>query len=190
MNRNDLLILTNGSVLQVENKLEDINQQLDFAFPKSYSVVYVSSIVELAVLSTQGHFTVLFMFFNGLEYVRKVINDCIDYIPIVNSMPAGKAQVCDCYFYFDSLVVEYEVPISNKVPIESVDFTTASFDHMISVVSDVLKKLGGLVSRVKGIVLDDMNLTGEKIFAVNWLLKHHVIERVELSSDVQNLQYA
>ncbi|EGV63452.1 hypothetical protein CANTEDRAFT_107031 [Yamadazyma tenuis ATCC 10573] len=180
----DVLVLTNGSVSQVENKLQDMNEQLDNALPKHYRLRYLNSFADLvqfvddfkADTHKQVDFAgkIFLMFFDGLEFIQNVLSDAIDYYQRCLMRKANfDFDAINCYFYFDSSIFDFG----------DLDFENG-FNHLITIVSDVLKKMNFMVGNIKGIVLDDFDLKGEKIFPIHCLLRSYPrIERIELASD-------
>lgn len=203
----DVLILTNGSVEQVEAKLKTIDNQLDHALPEHYRLTYLNSFEDLVVYldnfkqdkdkEVEFNGKIFFMFFNGLGFIQDILSDAIDYyqkcllkksnyhfelmykLEYLNFdlnrydsyQPYNKLN--NCYFYFDSTIFdENEVQFSD------------SFNYLVTIVNDVLKKVNFMIGNIKGIVIDDAELHGEKIFPIHCLLRNYPrIERIELSSD-------
>lgn len=193
----DVVVLTNGGIQQVENKLDDMNNQLDKPLPVNYRVTYLSSFNELLIYldnysldnpnSVDFNGKIFFMFFNGLSFVQEIVSESISYYhrclnktikmdnylkqDIMNYNPYNK--LANCYFYFDSSIFDLEDLHSND-----------SFNFLVTIVSDVLKKTNFMVGNIRGIVIDDLDLKGEKIFPIHCLLRNYPgIERIELSSE-------
>lgn len=199
----EALVVTNGSVQQVESCICKINDQCrDFDKCK---IVYFDNLNDLLchlLLNdlTTYHGKVLFMFFNGLEYVQETLSDLIDNyndrfqltsIPFNYSLTliakAGKdargaamksaANSCmehldNAYFYFDNSVIEQD------------ESSNALFLSIVCIAQDIIKKSTHLIGRIRGLFLDDKNLAGERVYPLHSLLRNFpAIERVELTSE-------
>lgn len=210
----DILIVTNGSAELVESKLPQVNDKLGNQLPKQYRPVYINSFNELIVYlenykqdneNIPFNGKIFFMFFNGVTFIQNVLIEAIDYyqrysfcksnLPIeMLSGLAGSSidgssldgssldgsssfpmlnQLQDCYFYFDASIFGYNG-----------SFYDDSFNSLVTIINDILKKTVFMIRNIKGIVIDDINLKGEKIYPIHCLLRNYPrIERIELSSD-------
>lgn len=204
----EVLVLTNGSIQQVENKLEDMNNQLDKPIHDNYRVTYFSSFGELIHylddfkqdkrIDVEFNGKIFFMFFNGLSFIQGVISDSLDYyqtymrektkahyemlhkleylnfdIQKYQNRFNNHNKLNNCYFYFDSTIFDAE----------DMHFDD-SFNFLVTIVNDVLKKINFMVGCIRGIVIDDFDLQGEKVFPIHCLLRNYPgIERIELSSE-------
>lgn len=203
----DILVLSNGSVEQVEQSLIKMDKQLEHALPQHYRLTYLDSIAELVVYldnfkqdknkDIEFNGKIFFMFFDGLGFVQDILSDAIDYYQrclvkksdyhfelmykleylnfdlnqFQNYQPYNKLN--NSYFYFDSSMFD-----SNEVAFKD------SFNYLVTIVNDVLKKVNFMIGHIKGIVIDDAQLQGDKIFPIHCLLRNYPrIERLELSSE-------
>lgn len=99
----DVLIITNGTAVQVEDRLKDINNQTGNDIPDNASLTYLDSFPELIDylsmhFGTQRQFDgkVVFMFFEGIEFIQQFLNDVIDYY---NTCTMGPPLTPESYFY-------------------------------------------------------------------------------------------
>mmetsp|Transcript_1181 Transcript_1181/g.1305 ORF Transcript_1181/g.1305 Transcript_1181/m.1305 type:complete len:221 (+) Transcript_1181:178-840(+) len=196
----EVLIVTNGTVSQVEGKLSKLNEQNNDEIPLNSSITYLKTFKELIEYlsfykdsDNNNKVTyagkIVFMFFNGLEFVQDILCDAIDHshkcsatrdIPLDYHMRSMIDRVHDysdksqsvevlqnAYFYFDSTVMSDD----------------SDFNMIVSIVKDILKKTNFMVGRIRGVYIDDEYLKGEKAFAVNNLLRNYPnIETLNLSS--------
>lgn len=199
----EALVVTNGSVDQVESSICKINDQChDFT---RCTIVYFDNLRDLFTHlqhneNTTYHGKVLFMFFNGLEYVQEILGDLIDNyndrwqprsIPYNYSLTlivkagtdaqgvaarSGTAASCmerldNAYFYFDSSVCNQG------------DAVDTLFLSIVCIAQDILKKSAYLIGRIRGLFIDDANLAGERVYPLHSLFRNFpAIERVELTS--------
>lgn len=202
----DVLILTNGTVAQVEEKLDCMKSQMEYTFPEKHRLIYLDNFQALidhlnSYKTGSGNIEfkgqIFFMFFNGLKFIQSVISDAMDYYQTclikksnlyldamysleyldfdLNKFPDHTPydKLANCYFYFDSSVFD-----SEEAAFEN------SFNYLLTIVNDVLKKINFMMGNIKGIMIDDYELKGEKIFPIHCLLRNYPrIERIELSSD-------
>lgn len=202
----DVLILTNGTVAQVEEKLEGMNSQIEHSLPDKHRLIYLDNFKALidhldsyrtGACNIEFKGKIFFMFFDGLKFIQSVISDTMDYYQRclvkksnfyfdamysleyldfdLNKFPEHIPydKLANCYFYFDSSVFD-----SEEAAYEN------SFNYLLTIVNDVLKKINFMMGNIKGIMIDDYDLKGEKIFPIHCLLRNYPrIERIELSSD-------
>lgn len=195
----EVLIVTNGTVSQVEGKLTKLNEQNNDEIPLNSSITYLKTFKELVEYlsfykdsnNDEVKYTgkIVFMFFNGLEFVQDILCDAIDHshkctatrdIPFDYHMRSmidkahdynDKSQSVEVmqntYFYYDSTVMSDD----------------ADFNMVVSIVKDILKKTDFMVGRIRGVYIDDEHLEGEKAFAVSNLLRNYPnIETLQLTS--------
>lgn len=194
----DVLIVTNGTVCQVEQALVQLNERTDNEIPLTSSIVYLDSFKDLVahlamnekmeLASTTVNFKgkTVFMFFNGLDYILNFLCEVIDhYSTLVAGITCDfrKARydvLYNSYYYFDSSVVANLSPDFSSNSISDLQFT-----YFVSIANDILKKMSFMLHRIRGVFLDDVELVGERVYGLQALLRNFPnLERVELSSDM------
>lgn len=192
----DVLIVTNGTVDQVEQGLVQLNQRTSNEIPLNANIVYLDSFKDLVDHLEMNHerenfptYTfngkTVFMFFNGLEYIQNFLSEVIDYYSTAvhgryrTFRKLRHERLTNSYFYFDSSVAsDFRMTDLLKSPFQ--------FNYIVTVANDILKKLSFMLHRIRGVYLDDFLLDGERKYALRGLLRNFPnLERVELSSQEQ-----
>lgn len=194
----DVLIVTNGSVCQVERALIQLNELADNEVPLTSNIIYLDSFkdmiqhlnmnekVELVTRSICFEGKVVFMFFNGVEYIQNFLCEIIDHYNIMmNNLTSDQncfkyEKLCNLYFYFDaSIATDME-----KATPASLFEDSHQFNTIVTIANDILKKINFMVYRIRGVFLDDIQLSGERVYPLHSLLRNFPnVERVELSSN-------
>lgn len=192
----DVLIITNGTVAQVEDALEVLNEQTN-EVPFTSNVVYLDSFkdliqhldmnekMDLLTRSICFKGKVVFMFFNGLEYIQTFLCEIIDhYNALMQNLASNTAsfkyqQLYNVYFYFGASVAQDSGLDAHL----SIFQDSHQFNTIVSIANDILKKIDFMVYRIRGVYLDDGQLSGERVYPLHSLLRNFPnVERVELTS--------
>lgn len=164
----EVLVVSNGSVAQVDRALGEINAKTENAIPASAHVVYFETLSDVMVhLALDGAFAgkVVFMFFNGVEYVQQFLSEMIDHY---HRSQKRSATFANAYFYLDASVAS--------------DGDAGLFAALVNIANDILKKSSFLLRRIRGVYLDDMPLLGERTYCLRGLVRNFpTVERIELS---------
>lgn len=207
----DVLIVTNGTINQVESKLIEINEKTNNEIPLHSNFSYVETFNDLLktlkqhyvrntklassddnpVSDNEAKFNgkVLFMFFNGVEFVQSILSDLIDHYHsvIANYYSDCKSHlkskkpyevITNAYFYFDSTISMTPTTLPSAILNDAYLFNT-----MLTIANDILKKISFMVVRIRGIFIDDIQLAGEKVYPLHCLMRNFPnVERIELTS--------
>jgi hypothetical protein len=208
----DVLIVTNGTIDQIESLVKKINiisnQEIspnseityldDFKLLVKYVDQYQAGKSACAEAGFSGK--VLFMFFNGLEYIQHFLLDIIDYYnrslytfgsynysQFESNHKSAKessfAKLENAYFYFDSSITNIDFDFGLEQFMISDPMPDITFNTMMTIANDVLKKMKFMISRVRGVYIDDVNLVGGKSVALGCMLRNFPgVERVQLAS--------
>lgn len=182
----DVLIVTNGTVTQVETALQELQEQNEI--PKNETLVYLDSFKDLVTHLTLDGFAnprtgmflgkIIFMFFNGVDFVQQFLSECIDYFNELQNTYQKCGRLLNTYFYFDSTITRTGESVQFNDLAESHEFLTVT-----TIACDILKKLSFMTHRIRGLYINDKLLTGERLYAVRTLLANFpLVERLELSS--------
>lgn len=187
----DVLVVTNGTVSQVELKLITINEKTNNEIPLNSNFTYLEDFPELLRTlkdkfgkvakaqesgSSDDRFRgkVVFMFFNGVEYIQSLLSDLIDY----SASAKHWLLVANAYFYFDSLIL-----FTPKTTPSDMVNDLFLFNTIVSIANDVLKKSSFMTERIRGLFIDDIQLAGEKVYPLHLLMRNFPhVERIELTS--------
>lgn len=212
----DVLIVTNGTVSQVESKLDEINRRTNDEIPSTACITYLDNFSQLLSYLDKHNKVfqgkVLFMFFNGLEYIQDFISDLIDHFnrcsifcnPYIQNDAGIKhhkgmhaiERLENAYFYFDSSVsdikeVDYDYDFHFSYPYnlsESSENLKSQFNSVITIINDVLKKISFMTDRIRGVYIDDVDLPGEKVYPLRCLIRNFPqVESINLTSHNQLL---
>ncbi|ODV69159.1 hypothetical protein HYPBUDRAFT_104733 [Hyphopichia burtonii NRRL Y-1933] len=184
----DVAIVTNGTIEQIESKLIEINEKTNNEIPLHSNFTYLDNFKELLDFLKQ-HTTknnideikfkgkVVFMFFNGVEFIQDILSDLIDYsIQVANN--SNHQNLSNAYFYFDSTISF----TSNTTPTDLLNDANL-FNTMVTIANDILKKINFMVDRIRGIFIDDIQLAGEKVYPLHCIMRNFPnVERIELTS--------
>lgn len=199
----DVLVVTNGTVSQIESKLIEINEKTENEIPFHSNFTYLKDFNELMINLRDHHNRnvnlvsstnqdksydernfngkVVFMFFNGVEFIQNIISDLIDHSRLVSYN--GKSiksyeTLKNAYFYFDSTI-----SITQDATPSAMVNDANLFNTIVTIANDILKKIYFMVERVRVIFIDDMQLSGEKVHPLHCLIRNFpIIERIELNS--------
>lgn len=196
----EVLIVTNGTVSQVESTLTKFNAQGEDEIPLNSSITYLETFKDL--IEFLGFYKdndnngdvkytgkIVFMFFNGLKFIQDILCDAIDHshkcsitrdIPLNYHMKSmvGRIDHYNARYQNVERMQNTYFYFDSTVISEDADFTT-----VVSIVRDVLKKINFMVGRIRGICIDDEHLEGEKAYAVSSLLRNYPnIETLQLTS--------
>lgn len=196
----DVLVITNGTMSQVEDRLGKINSQTNDEIPLNSSITYLHTIKDLIEYlsffkdkANNGKLEyggkVVFMFFHGMEYIQDVLCDLIDHehkCSITRDIPLA--------YHMLSMVDKEHSYNYNSRPVEILENAYFYFDSsimsedldftmVVTIANDILKKTNFMVGRIRGVYIDDKNLEGERAYAVSNLLRNYPnIETLELTS--------
>lgn len=194
----DVIIVSNGRLDQIDKKLEaDFKDDI----PTNSHLTYLSNFNALLTHMDKSKQPfdgkVIFLFFNGLEFIQEVLSSIIDYTNKVDlllalgasygkKLPSGFHIIENAYFYFDSSISAssssdlLDVYLNNEV----------SFVSVANIVNDILKKMSFMLRRVRNLYIDDdMDIIGgERAYPLRCLIKNFPqVEKIELSSGDVNL---
>lgn len=194
----DVLIVTNGTVTQVERALHQLNEKIDNEVPLNSNIVYLDSFNDLItylnmteevdaysrLVSFKGK--TVFMFFNGVEYIQTFLSEIIDHYNsvLLNASQNFSKFKCEklynSYFYFDSTIAtDLQLATSQCAYNRAHQFNT-----LVCIANDILKKMNFMLCRIRGVFLDDTQLQGETTHSVHGLLRNFPnLERIEHSRD-------
>lgn len=180
----DVIIVSNGTDSQIQEKLAIVNS-LSSVMQEGANITFKKSLKDLIfyldLYKNEGNRTIfegkiIFMFFNGLDFIQDTLCELIDeYSNRLMPQYSLNEPFCsyqeeseilrNTFFYFDSSI------------------NPGSVITMINIASDVLKKSLFLVGRIRGLYIDDINLVGSKLFALNKLqMAYPTIENIKLTS--------
>ncbi|KAG2735015.1 hypothetical protein G9P44_001229 [Scheffersomyces stipitis] len=210
----NVIIVSNGTVNQIESKLIEINEHSNNEIPVNAQITYLDNFRHLVkhlnrLPGKTFNGKVLFMFFNGMSYIQDILSDLIDHYnkcTLFNSLPYFKYEqystqkkvlkenpfferIENVYYYFDSSVAV------NNTPSSPYDFLfhnssdpadTNQFNTIMTIANDILKKMSFMTGRIRGLYIDDYELNGEKVYPLQRLMRNFPsVERIELSSYAQ-----
>jgi len=207
----DVIIVSNGTINQIESKLIELNEHTNNEIPLNSKMTFIDNFPQLIdhfknLGIKDFHGKVIFMFFNGLNYIQNFLSDIIDYYnnltvldypyliynklnnpgKVLNDSPSIE-MVQNVYFYFDS-----SISINNS-PANPYGFLISNddcnqFNTVISITNDILKKMNFMIGRIRGVYIDDLQLHGEKVYSLHSLMKNFPkVEKIDLSSYTQLL---
>ncbi|EGW35410.1 uncharacterized protein SPAPADRAFT_58628 [Spathaspora passalidarum NRRL Y-27907] len=193
----DVVIVSNGTVAQISAKVSQINGQLSQnEIPTNSHITYLDSfkslIAHLHTHTADQRFKgkVIFMFFNGLEFIQEVIGDLIDhysrFMLMSYSSKNQKIEKLDnVYFYFDSSISE--APTEPSDPYDMFMYNNHSYEYHFNTVAiianDIIKKMNFMIGRIRGVYIDDVNLHGERMIPLQHIHRNFPkVERIDLSS--------
>ncbi|EAZ63536.1 hypothetical protein PICST_38374 [Scheffersomyces stipitis CBS 6054] len=165
----NVIIVSNGTVNQIESKLIEINEHSNNEIPVNAQITYLDNFRHLVkhlnrLPGKTFNGKVLFMFFNGMSYIQDILSDLIDHYnkcTLFNSLP---------YFKY-----EHSDPAD-----------TNQFNTIMTIANDILKKMSFMTGRIRGLYIDDYELNGEKVYPLQRLMRNFPsVERIELSSYAQ-----
>ncbi|CAX42157.1 conserved hypothetical protein [Candida dubliniensis CD36] len=142
----DVIVVSNGTKSQIQSKV---------AVAKPARITYLHDLPSLSsYLSEVPNFTgkIIFMFFDGVQYIQDFICDAID---LYGKTPFSLVQ--NAYFYFDKLEND---PVNLDL----------QFNTVAVIVNDVLKKSNFMLDRVRGVYIDDLSLVGDRSFSMKRLI--------------------
>lgn len=182
----DVHVITNGSVEQVEEALDKINSQAENEIPLTAPITYFETFEEMTRFldmderpdAAQFRGKTVFMFFNGVDYILAFLSQVLDHSRKHGSGPRVAAQKkcrapTNTYFYFDHTVLP-----------SLLQDDQGQWMTMVLIASDILKKLGSVVGRIRGLFLDDQAMPGDRTYAILALLRNFpTVERVGLLSE-------
>lgn len=206
-----MLIVTNGTIHQVESKLIEINEKTNNEIPLHSNFTYIDTFNDL-LKTLKRHYDrnkklvssddnpatdheakfngkVLFMFFNGVDFIQTILSDLIDHhhSVIANYYSDSNAHlktknpyelITNAYFYFDSTISMTPNTLPSAILNDSYLFKT-----ILTIANDILKKMSFMMVRIRGIFIDDIQLSGEKVYPLHCLMRNFPnVERIELTS--------
>ncbi|RLV96365.1 hypothetical protein JA1_000330 [Spathaspora sp. JA1] len=194
----DVVIISNGTEAQISAKVSQINNHLsNNEIPVNSRVTYLSNfkslIAHLHTHTADQRFKgkVVFMFFNGLEFVQDIIGDVIDHYSRFMHMSYQKKKLIEeklenVYFYFDSSISEESVKPADPYDIllykqfQSYDY---HFNTLATIANDIIKKMDFMLGRIRGVYIDDLNLQGDRTVPIQQIHRNYPkVERIDLSS--------
>lgn len=192
----DVLIVTNGTVSQVERALVHLNEKTNNEVPANSNIIYLDTFNDMIThlnlnedvdpnSQTRNYRgKSIFMFFNGVAYVQNFLCEIIDHYSRLlhnathNYNKFSFVKLHNSYFYFDSTIVS---SLEGSV-LETCLDDSYQLNSLVCIANDILKKISFMLYRIRGVFLDDFNLHGECTFSVLGLLRNFPkIERVEHS---------
>ncbi|KAK6200128.1 uncharacterized protein RJT21DRAFT_114559 [Scheffersomyces amazonensis] len=214
----EVIIVSNGTIDQVESKLIEINEHTNNEIPLNSNITYLdnfSQLIQHLNRNVPGNIfngKVLFMFFNGLYYIQDFLSDLIDHYntktilnseylafnkyqnkkKIINKDPEFE-RIENVYFYFDSSVsIDTTTTSSPYAFLVQSNYTPASdknpFNTVVTIANDILKKMSFMIGRIRGLYIDDFQLSNDKVVPLHSLMRNFPsVERIELSSYTQLL---
>ncbi|ODV78404.1 uncharacterized protein CANTADRAFT_53373 [Suhomyces tanzawaensis NRRL Y-17324] len=168
----DVIVISNGTIQQIEAGLANLNESTNNEIPLNGHITYLDTFDQLAnhlkalnkaaAPGSRGFSgKVLFMFFNGLDYVQDFLSSLIDYY--------NKCTFLDSFQYH---TFNHSTTLSGP-----------TFNTIVSITNDILKKMTFMLGRVRGLYIDDTQLAGEKSYPLRCLARNFPnVERIELAS--------
>lgn len=190
----DVILVTNGSQDQIERTLVLLNEHTCNLIPLHANIIIFNSFKDFVThldrtrgdspVSTYLGITV-FMFFNGVEFIQDVLCGAIDYEHRLLASMAEDAEsfhlskLSNSYFYFDgSISVDYE-----RASPASLLRDGHQFHALMAVAHDIMKKTSFMLSRVRGVLVDDIRADGERVYPLSRFVQNFPnVDRLELSS--------
>ncbi len=140
----DVIVVSNGTESQIKSRVTTA---------KTARITYLHDLPSLSsYLSEVPNFTgkIIFMFFDGVQYIQDFICDAID---LYGKTPFSLIQ--NAYFYFDKLD-----PVNLDL----------QFNTVAVIVHDVLKKSNYMLDRIRGVYIDDLLLVGDRSIPMKRLI--------------------
>lgn len=165
----DVIVVSNGTINQIESKLIEINQHSNNTIPLNSKITYLDNfnslvhhLYEKNIKSFPGK--IVFMFFNGLEYIQDLIGDLIDHYSkcflLANfSDSESMKQLENVYLYFDTSILMANTSTSSYVYSNQEDYDI-QLDTIATFANDVVKKMHFIIGKIRGVYIDDIKLDG------------------------------
>lgn len=192
-----VVVVSNGSVDQVENALKEFSVSHGriamvseivhlYSFPELICFLERTEEKKSAQIAFEGE--VVFMFFKGLNFIQDLTCDVMDF---QRTLPGDWAtrtyqayRLCKVYFYFDATVVDFPGERSGNSFEDS-----HQFNSIMTIATDVIRKLCFMMQRIGGVFLDDRNLSGGKAIALRHFLRNFPnVEKLDLWSSAVDLK--
>lgn len=174
----DVIIISNGTINQIESKLIEINEHANNTVPLNSKITYLNDFKALVThLHSKDIKTfpgkVVFMFFNGLEYIQQLISDLIDHYSkyiVTHFIQQNKSQINsfekleNVYLYFDSSITMIQRPSS---PYDFLLYTNnddyeSQLNTIANIANDVIKKMNFVIGKIRGVYIDDLQLDAKE----------------------------
>lgn len=181
------LIVSNGTELLIKNRLVELDEHHHDDIPFDANYVLLRSFTEL-----KNHYNnvpearatpVIFMFFDGVSFVLLLITEVLNH---QREFGESACSMFDTVFLYFDLSVSVGDHVSNPYGFLLNDAADAQLHTISTVVADILKKVGFMAKRIRGVYIDDLpfqqhNQSGAIVRCLQSIMRNHPkVERIDL----------